>query len=103
MKSTKPDFLEDSNHFFHDALDLQVRYKHCMDSDGPLFFSPRSKRVNCFIDLRMGIESILKSIICYFENNGRKGKGLFNWIEKYKHNTDKMLRKAEPHIPDEIS
>ena len=102
QETTRPTYLEVSNHFFHDAMDFKIRYRYCMDSEGPLFDTPRSRRAKVFIDLRMGIESILKSLICYYENNDRKGKTLINWIEKYRHNIGKMLRKANPHIPSEL-
>lgn len=97
---TRPRYLEVSNHFFHDARDFYVRYKHCMESDGPLFYTPRSMRTKSFIDLRMGIESVLKSLICYFENADRQGKTLINWIEKYGHDIAKMMRKIRPHLPE---
>ncbi len=100
--STRPDFKEVSNHFLHDAIDFEIRYDFCIHSDGPLFDTPRSRRAKCFVDLRMGVESILKSLICYFEHDERKGKRLVNWIEKYGHNIDKMMRKVEPHLPDTI-
>ena len=63
-ETTRPTFLEVSSHFLHDSLDFQIRYKYCISSDGPVFYEPRSRRAKLFIDLRMGIESILKSIIC---------------------------------------
>tara|TARA_R110001599_G_scaffold119858_1_gene290644 strand:+ start:1461 stop:1877 length:417 start_codon:yes stop_codon:yes gene_type:complete len=50
----------------------------------------------------MGIESVLKSLICYFENADRKGKTLINWIEKYGHDIGKMMRKVSPHLPEKI-
>ena len=99
---TSPQYLEVSNHFFHDARDFYIRYKHCMESDGPFFCTPRSMRAKCFIDLRMGIESILKSLICYFQNSDRKGKTLLNWIQKYDHDIGKMLRKVRANLPERI-
>lgn len=99
---TRPRYLEVSNHFFHDAQDFFIRYKHCMESEGPLFYTPRSMRTKSFIDLRMGIESVLKSLICYFESSDRQGKTLINWIEKYGHNIGKMVRKVRPHLPEDI-
>lgn len=73
-----------------------------MVNDGPLFYTPRSMRAKCFIDLRMGIESILKSLICYFQNSDRKGKTLLNWIQKYEHDIGKMLRKVRANLPESI-
>ena len=99
---TQPRYLEVSNHFFHDARDFFIRYKHCMESEGPLFYTPRSMRTKSFIDLRMGVESILKSLICYFENADRQGKTLINWIEKYRHDIGKMVKKVRPHLPEDI-
>ena len=97
-KTTKPDRIEVSNHFFHDALDFQIRFDHCFFSDGPLFFTPRSRHAKCFIDLRIGIESILKSFLSYFHSGDKKGKELVKWVEKYSHRVREMLKDAEPYL-----
>jgi len=99
---TRPNYLEVSSHFLHDAIDYEIRYKHCMNSDGPLFYTPRSRRLKTFIDLRMGVESALKSLIVYFEHNERNGKTLINWIEKFSHKIGKLLNKAKPHLPRDL-
>ncbi|WP_222428553.1 hypothetical protein [Thalassolituus sp. C2-1] len=99
---TKPTYLEVSSHFLHDAIDFKIRYRYCIDSDGPLFFEPKSRRTKCFVDLRMGVESVLKSLICYYTYNDRKGKTLVNWIEKFGHNLAKMVRKLEGELPEEL-
>lgn len=99
---TRPTYLEVSNHFLHDAIDFKIRYRHCIDSDGPLFYEPKSRRTKCFVDLRMGIESALKANVCYYTHNERKGKTLVNWIEKFGHNIGKMVRKLDGEIPPEV-
>lgn len=99
---TKPTYLEVSNHFLHDAIDFKIRYRYCIDSNGPLFYEPKSRRTKCFIDLRMGIESALKASVCYYTYNERKGKTLVNWIEKFSHNIEKMVRKIDGKIPSEV-
>lgn len=101
-KYIRPNHLEVSSHFLHDAADFEIRYKHCINSDGPSFYTPRSRRLKTFIDLRMGIESILKALVAYHEHNDRKGKTIINWIEKFGHNIDKLLNKVQPHIPEDI-
>jgi hypothetical protein len=50
----------------------------------------------------MGMESVLKSLICYFESEDRKGRRLLNWIQKYGHDIGKMMRKVRPHLPENI-
>jgi len=60
QETTRPTYLEVSNHFFNNAEDFKIRYKHFIDSDGPSFFTPKSRRAKCFVDLRMGFETILK-------------------------------------------
>lgn len=95
---TRPIYLDVSNHFLHDAIDFKIRYRYCIDSDGPLFDKPNSRRTKCFVDLRMGIESVLKAIVCYYAHNERKGKTLVNWIEKFGHNIGKMVRKLDGGI-----
>lgn len=98
VKTTRPDRIEVSNHFFHDALDFQIRFNHCFYSDGPLFFTPRSRRAKCFIDLRMGIESILKSCLSYFHSGDKKGEDLVKWIERYRHGVGNMLKDSAPYL-----
>ncbi|MDP4535593.1 hypothetical protein Q3O60_05295 [Alkalimonas collagenimarina] len=100
-EATRPNYLDISSHFLHDAIDFEVRYKHCINSEGPLFYTPRSRRAKCFIDLRMGIEAILKSFISYHEHQDRKGKRIINWIEKFGHKIEKMIAKAKPHLPQD--
>ena len=95
---TRPTHLEVASHFLHDAIDFRIRYKYCIDSDGPLFYEPKSRRTKCFIDLRMGIEAALKSLICYHDINDRKGKTLINKIEKFRHDIGKMARRIEPYL-----
>ncbi|MDF2186050.1 hypothetical protein O1O06_15005 [Grimontia hollisae] len=99
---TRPTYLEVSSHFLHDAIDFKIRYRYCIDSDGPLFYEPKSRRTKCFVDLRMGIESALKAIVCYYTYNERKGKTLVNWIEKFGHDVGKMVRKLDGEIPVEV-
>jgi hypothetical protein len=93
-------YLDVSSHFLHDAIDYEIRYAHCFHSDGPLFYTPRSRRAKSFVDLRMGIESVLKSLICYSSHNDRKDKTLINWIEGFGHNIKKMITKIESCNPE---
>lgn len=98
---SRPNYLDMSGHYLHDAIDFEMRYKFCINSDGPVFNATRSGRAKCFIDLRMGLESILKSLVCYYEAGGRVGKPLINWIEKLGHNIDKLLKKLKAHMAQE--
>lgn len=102
-ETTQPKYLEVSSHFLHDAINFELRYRHCMENDeGPSFWAMKSSRMKCFIDLRMGIESALKSIVCYHESNGRAGRNLVNWITNFSHHVDKLIRKAKPHLDSEF-
>ena len=99
---TRPNYLEVSSHFLHDAIDFELRYRFCFKSDGPLFYEPKSRRIKVFIDLRMGVESALKSFVSYHCSNDRTGKTLINWIEGYRHRIDKLLTKAAPYFPEDF-
>ena len=101
-KTTRPIYLEVSSHFFHDAADFEVRFRHCYYSKDISFDTPRSRKVKTFIDLRMGIESILKSLVVYYESSSKQGKNLVNWIEKFSHNIEKSLNKVEIHLTDQF-
>lgn len=96
---TRPTYIDVANHFYHDARDFHTRYKYCMESEGPIFYTPRSMRAKCFIDLRMGIESILKCLICYFKHDNKAGKKLVSWIEGYSHKITKMLEAIKDVLP----
>ena len=102
MSSIFPTGIEVSNHFFHDALDFSQRYNFCINNEEYVFFASKSKRSKMFIDLRMGIEAILKSLVCYFLHDERKGKNLVNWIEKHGHCLTKMWAKLSNFIPNEM-
>lgn len=71
LKTTRPTYLDMSSHFFHDAIDFKARFQHYFYSKDVSFDTPRSRKVKVFIDLRMGLESILKSLVVYYESNDR--------------------------------
>ena len=57
METTRPTHIEVADHFYHDSIDLLKRYEHCIESEFPDFSSLKSRRMKCFIDLRMSMES----------------------------------------------
>lgn len=102
MDTTRPTHIEVADHFYHDSVDLLKRYEYCFQSEFPDFTSIKSRRMKCFIDLRMAMESALKSIVSYYCHNNLQGKKLVQKVESYRHHMDKLKPKALPHLPEKL-
>lgn len=102
METTRPTHIQVSDHFYHDAIDLLARYTVCEASEFPEFYSTKSRRMKCFIDLRMAMESALKSVVTYYCHADSKGEKLVKKVENYRHHIEKLISKALKHIPEEI-
>lgn len=94
-----PNNIDVSNDFYHDSLDLLAKYKACYFNEVIDFQSVKSKRMKCFIDLRMAIESALKSYAAYYLHSDVKGKKLVKKIEGYKHYVENIYVKCAEHLP----
>lgn len=101
METTRPTHVQVSNHFYHDAIDLHARYTVCEASESPEFYSSKSRRMKCFIDLRMSMESALKAVVTYYCHSNKQGKKLVQKVENYRHHIEKLIDKALEHIPEE--
>ena len=102
IETTRPTHIEVANHFYHDSVDLLKRYEHCIESEFPDFSSLKSRRMKCFIDLRMAMESALKSVASYYCHSNLKGEKLIRKVEGYRHHMDKLKPAAQPYLPAEI-
>jgi hypothetical protein len=91
-----------ANHFYNDAIDLHARYIVCEASENPEFYFRTSRRMKCFIDLRMAMESALKSVVIYYCHSDFQGKKLVQKVENYRHNIDKLIKKALKHLPKDL-
>ena len=94
-----PNNIDVSNDFYHDSLDLLDKYKACYFNEVIDFQSVKSKRMKCFIDLRMAIESALKSYAAYYLHSDLNGKKLVKKIERYKHHVENIYVKCAEHLP----
>ncbi len=101
METTRPTHVQVSNHFYHDAIDLLARYMVCEASESPEFYSRKSRRMKCFIDLRMAMESALKSVVTYYCHSDQRGEKLVKKVENYRHHIEKLIGKALHHLPEE--
>ncbi|MAZ69121.1 MAG: hypothetical protein OQK12_00670 [Motiliproteus sp.] len=101
MESTRPTHVQVANHFYHDAIDLHARYIVCEASESPEFYSSKSRRMKCFIDLRMAMESALKSVVTYYCHSDKQGEKLVKKVENYRHHIEKLIGKALEHLPEE--
>ncbi len=103
MDTTRPTHVEVADHFYHDSVDLLARYEHCIKADLLHFSSIKSRRTKCFIDLRMAMESALKSVVCYCCHSDIRGKALVKKVENYRHHVDTLVAEAEPYLPEPIA
>ena len=101
METTRPTHVQVSNHFYHDAIDLLARYSVCEASDSPELCSSKSRRMKCFIDLRMAMESALKAVVTYYCHSDKQGEKLVKKVENYRHHIEKLIAKALEHLPEE--
>ena len=102
VETTRPTHVEVADHFYHDAIDLHARYRVCEASENPEFYSRKSRRFKCFVDLRMAMESALKSVVVYYCHFDTEGEKLVNKVENYRHHIDKLIKKALEHLPKDL-
>jgi len=102
VETTRPTHVEVADHFYHDAIDLHARYIVCEASENPEFYSRKSRRFKCFVDLRMAMESALKSVVVHCCHSDMKGKKLVKKVEKYGHDLDGLIEKALEHLPEDL-
>lgn len=102
METTRPTHVQVANHFYQDAFDLHARYSVCEVSKHPEFYSSKSRRMKCFIDLRMAMESALKSVVTYYCHSDKQGEKLVKKVESYKHHIEKLIKKALEHLPEDL-
>ena len=98
--SEYPSHIEVSDHFYHDSCDLLCRFESSFDGDSITFYSVKSRRMKCFVDLRMAMESILKAYSSYYCHSDISGQKIVQKIENYRHHVEKLLPKCSGYIPD---
>lgn len=82
---TKPTHADVAEHYYKDTVDFLNRFILCWDSDRYDFQSVKSKRFKAFIDLRMALECVLKSICSYKIHHELSGRELVDRMKKYGH------------------
>ncbi len=102
VETTRPTHVQVADHFYNDAIDLHARYIVCEASENPEFYSIKSRRFKCFVDLRMAMESALKSVVVHCCHSDMKGKKLVKKVQKYSHHIDKLIIKALEHLPKDL-
>lgn len=94
-----PNNIDVANDFYHDSVDLLDKYKACYFNEKIDFQAVKSKRMKCFIDLRMAVESALKSYAAYYLHSGLHGEQLVRRIERYKHHVEKIYVECAEYLP----
>ena len=96
-----PSHIEVSDHFYHDSCDLLSRFGSSFDGESVTFHSIKSRRMKCFVDLRMAMESVLKAYASYYCHSNLCGDKLVKKIENYRHHVEKILPKCNDYLPEE--
>jgi hypothetical protein len=98
--SEPPSHLDVADHFYHDSCDLLSRFEFSFNSESISFYSVKSRRMKCFVDLRMAMESALKAYTAYYCHSDISGKELVCKIESYRHHLNKLIDKCIKYLPD---
>lgn len=93
----RPCSLDVACDFFHDSEDLLQRYKLTIEH----FHAVRSKRLKCFVDLRMAAECILKAHAAYYLMQSLDRKEVIRRLEKYSHHVKQMSDEVGQFIAEE--
>ncbi len=68
--------VELAGFYAEDAFDFYSRYRFTFYSGQVDFQGVKSRRSKAYVDLRMAVESLLKSVVCLRSPRGLAGKGL---------------------------
>jgi hypothetical protein len=94
MSRPDPTRLRLAHHYWEDARDYLKRYKILFHSQEFDFQSIKSRRVKCYIDLRLAVEAVLKSALCLQSGWSDSGEPLVKRIKSYGHNIGKLQADA---------
>jgi hypothetical protein len=92
--SIASDSMYIAGNFYTDAEDLLNRYSAYFERH----FGIKSRRFKSFVDLRMALESLLKSVCALYGDHARDRKDVVRDVESYGHSIPKLLRAAEVSI-----
>ena len=81
-----PESIGVAEDFCHDCYDLLQRYKLTIEA----FFGVRSKRLKCFVDLRMAAECILKAHAAYYLMQELSRREVVKSVEGYGHRLGRL-------------
>lgn len=84
--------------FFTDGVDLIERYTCYFDQ----YDGIKSRRLKSFIDLRMALESLLKSAHALHGDQGRNRKVVIREVESFRHDILSLANAVRPYIPGEL-
>jgi len=82
--------------YFEDGQDYLKRYRVLFYSDSHDFQSIKSRRVKCYVDLRVTLEAILKSAICLAAKDEEDGETLLKRVKAYGHRIGELSKEAVP-------
>lgn len=94
--------LELANADWCDAQDYLQRYRFTVKSKEPDYWNNKSRRMKVYIDLRMAIETILKSMICLSTKAGTGGDDRLRGLRKLRHNVSNLVDRTEISLNNEL-
>lgn len=86
--------LELSDGYWADALDYIQRYKLTVTSEVRDYWSPKSRRMKAYLDLRFAIEAYLKSRICLSTRAGSSREELLKELRGLSHNIGRLVQRS---------
>lgn len=87
---TYPMRLELAGYYCQDAFDFLRRFQLTFYSDKMNFQGVKSRRVKAYVDLRMALEALLKSVICLRARRDFAGRPLVRMVRQYSHDTERL-------------
>lgn len=89
------DKFELAQSYFEDAADYLARYRALFYSQTMDHQGIKSRRVKCYIDLRLAVEATLKSAICYTASDEEDASKLLDRIVRFRHGITGLVGEAQ--------
>ncbi len=91
---TYPTRVELAGFYAEDAFDFLRRFKLAFYSNQVDFQGKKSRRAKAYVDLRMAVEALLKSIICLRSPWGLAGRSLVRMVRQFSHDINTLKESA---------
>ena len=94
-----PHSVEVADRFFTDADDLLSRYRLTFERD----YARKSRRLKCYIDLRLAVECLLKGTLAYHFDPGADRQQVIEYVQRWQHKLDRLFGECAEHLPESLA